>query len=123
MDKCIRLLADVDQINQCRINIKQKDGSFTQLASILDLAGNEVRLKILFLLEQENELCPCDLSDILNMTVPAISQHLRKLRDGNIIQSRKEGQTIFYSVKEDHIKVLRPFFKYLNQSSASSMPV
>ena len=123
MDKCIRLLADVDQINQCRINIKQKDGSFTQLASILDLAGNEVRLKILFLLEQENELCPCDLSDILNMTVPAISQHLRKLRDGNIIQSRKEGQTIFYSVKEDHIKVLRPFFKYLNQTSASSMPV
>ena len=123
MDKCIRLLADVDQINQCRINIKQKEGSFTQLASILDLAGNEVRLKILFLLEQENELCPCDLSDILNMTVPAISQHLRKLRDGNIIQSRKEGQTIFYSVKEDHIKVLRPFFKYLNQTSTSSVPV
>ena len=123
MEKCIRILADVEQITQCRTNIKQKERSFQQLANVLDLAGNEVRLKILYLLEEENELCPCDLSDILNMSMPAVSQHLRKLKDGNVIHSRKEGQTIFYSVKEDHIKVLRPFFKYLNQTSASSVLV
>jgi DNA-binding transcriptional ArsR family regulator len=38
--------------------------SFTHLSDILALAGNEVRLKILYLLEEEKELCPCDLADI-----------------------------------------------------------
>jgi len=48
------------------------------------------------------------------MSVPAISQHLRKLRDGNLIVSRKEGQTIYYSLAQQNIKILKPFFKHLN---------
>ncbi|MBK9939143.1 MAG: ArsR family transcriptional regulator, partial [Chitinophagaceae bacterium] len=35
---------------------------------------------MIYLLEEEKELCPCDLSDILGMSIPAVSQHLRKLR-------------------------------------------
>jgi len=84
------------------------------MASILALAGNEVRLKILYLFEEEKELCPCDLSDILTMSIPAISQHLRKMKDGGIIRARKEGQTIFYSLKPEHLKMLRFLFKYIN---------
>ncbi|WP_431217102.1 ArsR family transcriptional regulator [Puia sp. P3] len=53
-----------------------------KLAAAPALAGNEVRLKILHLLEEEKELCPCDLSDMLGMSIPAISQHLRKMKDG-----------------------------------------
>jgi DNA-binding transcriptional ArsR family regulator len=85
------------------------------MASILALAGNEVRLKILYLFEEEKELCPCDLSDILSMSIPAISQHLRKMKDGGIIRARKEGQTIFYSLKPEHLKMLRSLFKYINE--------
>jgi ArsR family transcriptional regulator, lead/cadmium/zinc/bismuth-responsive transcriptional repressor len=111
---CIRVLADEVQIKNCRSRIKAKQDIFTGLGRILELAGNEVRLKILYLLEEEKELCPCDLSDILEMTIPAVSQHLRKLKDGNIIQSKKIGQTIFYSLKQEHLKILKPFFKYIN---------
>ena len=78
-----------------------------QLAKVLNLAGNEVRLKMLLLLKIENELCPCDLSDILGMSVPAVSQHLRKLKDADLIQRRKEGQTIYYSLKNTHSIVLK----------------
>ncbi len=92
-DTCIRLLADHEQIKSCREKLKINSKSFLQLGQILALAGNEVRLKILFLLEEESELCPCDLSDILGMSIPAVSQHLRKLKDGNIVETRKEGQT------------------------------
>ena len=84
------------------------------------MAGNEVRLKILYLLEEEKELCPCDLSDILGMSIPAISQHLRKLRDSNVIESRKDGQTIYYSIKADHMKILKPFFKHINQAQETT---
>lgn len=112
---CIRDKANPVQINECRKRITANEESFTQLSGILALAGNEVRLKILYLLDQEKELCPCDLSDILGMSIPAVSQHLRKMKDGNIIEFRKEGQTIFYSLKTEHLKLLQPFFNIINR--------
>ena len=120
-DTCIRLQADIGQIKSCREKLKANSKSFLQLGQVLALAGNEVRLKILFLLEEENELCPCDLSDILGMSIPAISQHLRKLKDGNIIEARKAGQTIFYSLRSEHLKVLRPYFKIINQQNLATV--
>jgi DNA-binding transcriptional ArsR family regulator len=114
-NKCIRLYADPVQINECKKKLKANTIFFSQLSKVLELAGNEVRLKILFLLEEESRLCPCDISDILGMSIPAVSQHLRKLKDGNVIEARREGQTIYYSLKEEHLKILKPFFKYLNQ--------
>jgi len=122
-DTCIRLQADIEQIKSCREKLKANSKSFLQLGQVLALAGNEVRLKILFLLEEENELCPCDLSDILGMSIPAISQHLRKLKDGNIIEARKKGQTIFYSLRSENLKILRPFFKIINQQNLATPTV
>jgi DNA-binding transcriptional ArsR family regulator len=110
----------VKQIKECKEKIAVNAKAFGNLARVLELSGNEVRLKILYLLEEEGELCPCDLSDILSMSVPAISQHLRKLKDGNVIQSKRVGQTIFYSLTDDHLKVLKPFFKYINQQTIKS---
>lgn len=112
---CIRVYADVAQINECRKKIKENAQPFDQLSKTLALAGNEARLKILYLLDEENQLCPCDIADILGMSIPAVSQHLRKLKDGNIVKIRKVGQTIFYSLKDEHLKILRPFFKFVNQ--------
>ena len=114
---CIRLFADQEQIRDCKDKLKSAQKSFTQLSNILALAGNEVRLKMIYLLEEEKELCPCDLSDILGMSIPAVSQHLRKLRDGNIVETRKEGQTIYYSLTHENLKVLKPFFKHIDQQT------
>lgn len=114
---CIRVYADAKQIKECRDRVKANEKSLEQLSNVLSLAGNDVRLKILYLLEGENELCPCDMSDILGMSIPAVSQHLRKLKDGNIIEARRTGQTIYYSLKDEHLKILKPFFKYINQQN------
>lgn len=110
---CSRIFADKVQIDNCKEIVQANNKAFSKLSGLLALAGNEVRLKILFLLEAEKELCPCDLSDILEMTIPAISQHLRKLKDGNIIESRRSGQTIFYSLKKEQLTLLLPFFKHI----------
>lgn len=111
---CIRLQADIMQIQTCRKKLKTNAKSFLKLGQVLALAGNEARLKILFLLEEEGELCPCDLSDILGISIPAVSQHLRKLKDGNIVETRKEGQTIYYSLTQENLKIVKPFFKHIN---------
>ena len=114
---CIRLFADQEQIKNCKDKLKAAQKPFSQLSNILALTGNEVRLKMIYLLQEEQELCPCDLADILGMSVPAISQHLRKLKDGNLIISRKDGQTIYYSLTQENLRVLKPFFKHINQQT------
>jgi DNA-binding transcriptional ArsR family regulator len=111
---CIRALADIDQINDCKSKLEAKEETISKLSNVLALAGNDVRLKILYLLYEENELCVCDLSDILKMNVSAISQHLRKLKDGNMVDVRKEGQTYFYFVKNDYLIILKSFFNMIN---------
>src|SRR5688572_6260329 len=112
---CVRPFADHLKIESCKEKIKTNEASFTHLSNVISLAGNDVRLKILYLLEQENELCPYDMSDVLEMTSPALSQHLRRLREGGHIECRREGATIYYSLKPEHLKILRPFFKYIDQ--------
>ena len=111
--KCIRAFANVEQIEDCQARIKVNESEFSSLSRVLALSGNTVRLKILYLLSTEQELCPCDISDILQMSVQAISQHLRKLRDADMVKFRKEGQTIFYSLKTDHLNVIEPLFQHI----------
>ncbi|MFF5383313.1 ArsR/SmtB family transcription factor [Pedobacter suwonensis] len=115
MSSCKRIFADQGQINNCREVLNSNPNQFSELSGLLSLTGNEVRLKILFLLNREGELCPCDLSDILDMTIPAISQHLRKLKDGKMIQYRKSGHTIYYSISTSQLELLRPFFSQIQK--------
>ncbi len=110
---CIRTYADQEQIGACKKKLQKADTSLSKLSQVLSLAGNDVRLKILYLLEEENELCVCDLADILEMTIPAVSQHLRKLKDGNILQTRRNAQTIYYSLKEEHLEIIKPLFEHI----------
>jgi len=115
-NSCIRLLADIKQINYCRARVSELNDSFEYLSSGLELAGNNVRLKILYLLYKEKQLCVCDLSDILNMTVSAVSQHLRKLKDRKLIETKRHAQTIYYSVTKEYEKLLKPFIKKLDNN-------
>lgn len=115
MDKtsCIRQQADIKQILRCKERVSELQGSFAYLSNGLELAGNSVRFKILFLLYEEKRLCVCDLSDILGMTISAVSQHLRKLKDKNLIITEREAQTIYYSMTKEYDIFFKPFFKII----------
>ena len=107
---CTRAEADHKQLLNCMSSLDIMESNFEKMSKLLSIAGNQVRLKILFLLKMENELCPCDLADILEMSVPAISQHIRKIKDAGIITSRREGQTLYYSLNEDETDILNTIF-------------
>jgi len=47
------------------------------------------------------------------MNISAISQHLRKLKDGKIVTSKKIGQTIFYSMSTEYASIFKPIFKLI----------
>lgn len=119
LESCIREKADLAQLNQCRTDLATNEHLFLELSSVAQLSGNVVRLKILYLLQREGELCPCDLSDILCMTIPAVSQHLRKLREGQLVEYRKERQTVFYSLNSQHLDQVLSFFNLLKSNLES----
>jgi DNA-binding transcriptional ArsR family regulator len=115
-NSCTRQQADIKQIKRCKDRVSGLNDSFIYLSNGLELAGNNVRMKILFLLFEEKRLCVCDISDILGMTISAISQHLRKLKDRKLIETEREAQTIFYSLTKEYEKMLKPFFKILDEN-------
>lgn len=113
---CIRLYADTVQIMNCKKKIHEFGQQINEMSRALSLAGNDVRFKILFLIRNEGRLCVCDLSDILEMKIPAISQHLRKLKDGGILETTREAQTIYYSLTEKFKDFFNPYFKSLHKN-------
>lgn len=108
---CTRAEANQRQLQNCMETLDKMEESFQKISKLLSISSNEVRLKILYLLNMEKELCPCDLADILKMSVPAVSQHIRKIKDAGIITARREGQTLYYSLNEDETDILDNIFK------------
>lgn len=111
---CIRSEANLEQIISCKNTIEAFEHSFELLSGALSLAGNAVRLKILFLIAREERLCVCDLSDILEMKIPAISQHLRKLKDRKILRPERDAQTIYYRLTPKYADLFAPFFELID---------
>lgn len=70
------------------------------LRQILHALSGPMRLKILYLLYREPELCVCDLADILDESVSAVSHQLRVLRRHDLVQTRRDAKTIFYALNE-----------------------
>ena len=78
---------------------------YIELASLFKLFGDPTRLRILHALEQ-NELCVCDIATLLGLTKSAVSHQLKDLKLANLVKFRKEGQTVFYSLADSHVKTL-----------------
>lgn len=77
----------------------------TEVAGILKQLSNPYRLMILCCLS-DNELTVGDLNQRIDLSQSALSQHLAKLRESNIVTTRRESQTIFYRIANPKIEEL-----------------
>lgn len=68
--------------------------------------SDPTRMKIAYMLDQAEELCVCDIAAVLGSSMAATSHHLRTLKNFDITMSRKEGKNVYYSLKDDHIRIL-----------------
>lgn len=80
--------------------------SLESWAEIYKALADKTRLHILALLNHD-EMCVCELVEVLGMTQPAISQHLRKLKQAGLVNERKTGQWVFYRLHGSNV----PFFE------------
>ena len=85
--------------------VKQKmpeDGFIYDLAELFKVFADSTRMKIIYALLEE-ELCVCDIANIVGTTQSAISHQLRLLKQSKLVKFRREGKIIFYSLDDDHI--------------------
>lgn len=76
--------------------------NINRLEATLKLLSDKTRLIILTKLK-DNELCVCDIVNHLNISQPAVSQHLRKMKDWEIISEEKRGQWSYYKINKDNL--------------------
>lgn len=69
-------------------------------ALVLKLLGNETRLTIMKILEN-HDCCVCEFVDIFEVSQPSISQHIRQLKDIQLVNEERRGQWTFYSINKD----------------------
>ncbi|NLW08092.1 MAG: winged helix-turn-helix transcriptional regulator [Clostridia bacterium] len=83
-------------------DLKERVLEVAGLSELFKVLSDETRTKILYLLSLK-ELCVCDIAGILEMSLPAISHHLRLLRTLRLVKHRREGKMVYYSLDDEHI--------------------
>lgn len=83
-------------------DLKDKLVEVAGLSELFKVLGDETRTKILYLLAHR-ELCVCDMAQILDMSLPAVSHHLRLLRALRLVKYRRQGKMVYYTLDDDHI--------------------
>lgn len=63
--------------------------------------ADETRLRSMLLIARERELCVCELTCALDVSQPKISRHLAELRQCGLLQDRRQGQWVYYSLPDD----------------------
>lgn len=77
--------------------------TFNSLAEFFKILGDTTRVKILFTLDK-NEMCVCDIANVLGMSKSSISHQLGTLRQSGIVKCRKSGKEVFYMLDDEHVK-------------------
>jgi DNA-binding transcriptional ArsR family regulator len=80
------------------------DTRATAAVVLLKAIANESRLIILSVLNNQGEKSVGELEQIVGLSQSALSQHLARLRKDGLVQTRREAQTIFYSLGHDSVK-------------------
>jgi len=93
----------IDEVKVKRIEEKFPEvNSIFNAAEILKILGENTRFKIVYALALE-EMCVCDISALIGVSVSAVSHQLRLLRSQRLVKYRKKGKMVYYSLADEHV--------------------
>lgn len=84
-----------------------------QLAQLFKALGDETRLEVVRMLAGK-ELCVCDILDAFNISQPAISHHLRVLKQAGLLQDTREGKWVFYRLNPEVFATVEQYLGVIN---------
>lgn len=102
IDVCEFLHVHDSVVEEVKEHLPEEDKLY-DLADFFKVFADSTRIKMLYVLLM-HEMCVCDLAGILGCSQSAISHQLRTLKQMDLVRSRRDGKTVFYSLADDHIK-------------------
>lgn len=86
------------------------------LAASLAVWSHPTRMRIFALLDQVEQMCVCDLAEVLGISVSAVSQNLARMRAHQLVKFRRDAQTLYYSLTDHPVnRMLRPMVAELRE--------
>ncbi|MCP1143427.1 ArsR/SmtB family transcription factor [Lysinibacillus endophyticus] len=96
----------VDEEKVLKIQNKLDEEQPVEVSKVFKVLSDETRVKIAYALTIEDELCVCDVANIVGASIATASHHLRLLRNLGLAKYRKVGKLVYYSLDDDHVKQL-----------------
>ncbi|WP_152654526.1 metalloregulator ArsR/SmtB family transcription factor [Oceanobacillus sp. CFH 90083] len=103
-DTCEIYCYDEEKVNRIQAELQKED--FSLVSQLFKVLADENRAKISYALCVDEELCVCDIANIIGSSVATASHHLRTLHKQEVVKYRKEGKLAFYSLDNELIKQL-----------------
>jgi ArsR family transcriptional regulator len=97
-DICTAYIPHPDKVSPLRSKAVEAAG----LSELFKALADEMRTRILYLLSF-GELCVCDLAEVLETSLPAVSHHLRLLKMMHLVKYRRDGRMVYYSLSDGHV--------------------
>jgi len=98
---CVACGTHDDKVEQVRRGMSA-DEAIEVTADLFKALCDPTRLKIVNALMLE-EICVCDIAAVLGMSQPAVSHHLKLLRDARLVRTRRDGKTVYYRLDDEHV--------------------
>jgi ArsR family transcriptional regulator, arsenate/arsenite/antimonite-responsive transcriptional repressor len=95
--------------------MRLKNFNLTLGAQIFKACADESRLRILYLIYKNGEMCISDLENILGFTQAKTSRHLIYLKNSGILTYRRYNHWVFYQVKEEVQEIIKQIVQFLNK--------
>lgn len=90
--------------------------NYAEYVPVFKALADETRLKIIDILSC-GEMCACDILDFFNFTQPTLSYHLKILTDCEIVNGRKDGSWMKYSLNISKIEAFEKFVKNISENT------
>lgn len=113
-DTCEIEFIDEQKVKRARRAMKTDD-AVSLLAETFKILGDPTRVRIAYALAKE-ELCVCDLANLLKVSQSTVSHSLRALRQMKLVRFRKEGKIAYYMLDDEHItRLLDEGFRHVDE--------
>lgn len=103
-DICDCTVINEEVVERVKKNL-ESDDVLKNTANFFKAFSDGTRLRIVSMLLKE-ELCVCDIANVLNMTHSSVSHQLRVLRQLRVVKNRKEGKIVYYSLDDEHVRTI-----------------
>jgi|SRR5699024_405127 len=117
-DVCEVTIVDEEKVTRVKEQLdEQRPAGAAQMFKAL---ADETRVKIAYALSIENELCVCDVANIVGASEASASHHLRLLRKLGLATYRKVGKLAYYSLDDGHVEhLVRMAFEHALEKEGS----